>query len=138
MLYLRLADGVGGTVVQAGRAVLGATGTAGEFGHMPFGEPGRRCRCGAACCWNTSLDGPALARLVPGIPPGGGLRHVLASARAGDTVALSAVRAVGRCLGRGVAGLVNGLDPHLVVTGASGPSCSTWRRTRSRPRTRTG
>ncbi len=121
MLYLHLADGVGGTVVQASRAVLGATGAAGEFGHMPFGEPGRRCRCGAAGCWNTSLDGPALARLVPGIPPGGGLPHVLASARAGDPVALSAVRAVGRSLGRGVAGLVNGLDPHLVVAGGLGP-----------------
>jgi predicted NBD/HSP70 family sugar kinase len=121
MLYLHLADGIGGTVIQAGRAVLGATGAAGEFGHMPFGEPGRRCRCGAAGCWNTSMDGPALARLVPGSPPGGSLRHVLASARAGDPVALSAVRSVGSSLGRGVAGLVNGLDPHLVVAGGLGP-----------------
>jgi predicted NBD/HSP70 family sugar kinase len=120
MLYLHVADGIGGALVEAGRAVTGATGTAGEFGHMPFGDPVRRCRCGAAGCWNTSVDDPALARLLPGSSPGG-LRHVLASARAGDPGALSAVHAVGSSIGRGVAGLENGMDPHLVVAGGLGP-----------------
>ena len=123
MLYLHLADGVGGAVIEAGRAVTGATGAAGEFGHMPFGDPARRCRCGAAGCWNTSFDGPALARLLPGSLPGddaGYLGHVVASAGAGDPGALSAIQAVGSSIGRGVAGLVNGLDPHLVVLGGLG------------------
>ena len=122
MLYLHVADGIGGAVVEAGRAVTGATGAAGEFGHMPFGDPARRCRCGARGCWNTSLDGPALARFLPGnIPGDGGLRHVLASAGAGDPRALAAIHAVGSSVGRGVAGLVNGMDPHLVVVGGLGP-----------------
>jgi predicted NBD/HSP70 family sugar kinase len=124
MLYLHVAAGIGGAVVEAGRAVMGATGAAGEFGHMPFGDPGRRCRCGATGCWNTSIDGPALAHFLPGNIPGdadGCLRHVLASARAGDPGALSAIRAVGGSIGRGVAGLVNGMDPHLVVVGGLGP-----------------
>ena len=124
MLYLHVAEGIGGAVVEAGRAVMGATGAAGEFGHMPFGDPARRCRCGAAGCWNTSLDGPALARFLPGKIDGDGdgcLRHVLASARVGDPGALSAIRAVGGSIGRGVAGLVNGMDPHLVVVGGLGP-----------------
>jgi predicted NBD/HSP70 family sugar kinase len=34
---------------------------AGEFGHMPFGRPSQLCRCGAYGCWNTALDGRALA-----------------------------------------------------------------------------
>lgn len=123
ILYLHIADGIGGAVIEAGRAVTGATGAAGEFGHMPFGDPSRRCRCGAAGCWNTSFDRAALARLLPGkIPAGDGyLRDVLASARGGDPGALSAVRAVGGSVGRGIAGLVNGLDPHLVVAGGLGP-----------------
>jgi predicted NBD/HSP70 family sugar kinase len=124
MLYLHVDEGIGGAVVEAGRPVMGATGAAGEFGHMPFGDPGRRCRCGAAGCWNTSVDGPALARLMPGSIAGGGdgcLRRVLASARDGDPGALSAIHAVGGSVGRGVAGLVNAMDPHLVVIGGLGP-----------------
>jgi predicted NBD/HSP70 family sugar kinase len=120
MLYLHVADGIGGAIVEAGRAVMGATGAAGEFGHMPFGEPGRRCRCGATGCWNTSIDDLALARFLPG-DEAGHLRHALASAGAGDAGALSAIRAMGGSIGRGVAGLVNGLDPHLVVVGGLGP-----------------
>jgi predicted NBD/HSP70 family sugar kinase len=89
---------------------------------MPFGDPGRRCRCGARGCWNTSMDGPALAGFGPGSGPrGGDLPGVLASARAGDPGALSAIRAVGSAVGRGIAGLVNGLDPHLTLVGGLGP-----------------
>lgn len=124
MLYLHVDDGIGGAVVEDGRAVTGATGAAGEFGHMPFGDPARRCRCGAMGCWNTSLEGPALVRFLPGGIPGDGvgyLRHVLASARAGDPGALSAARVAGGSIGRGIAGLVNGLDPNFVVIGGLGP-----------------
>ena len=46
---------------------------------------------------------------------------MLASARAGEPGALSAIQAVASSIGRGVAGLVNGLDPHLVVVGGLGP-----------------
>ena len=109
---------------KAGRAIRGTTGAAGEFGHMPFGDPARRCRCGARGCWNTSLDGRALARpLHQRVPANdvGYLRRVLASARAGQPGALSAIQAVASSIGRGVAGLVNGLDPHLVVVGGFGP-----------------
>ncbi len=124
MVYLHLDAGVGGAVIEAGRAIRGTTGAAGEFGHMPFGDPARRCRCGARGCWNTSLDGQALARLLHQRVPAddvGYLRRVLASARAGQPGELSAIRAVASSIGRGVAGLVNGLDPHLVVVGGFGP-----------------
>jgi len=123
-VYLHLEAGLGGALVEAGRAVRGAAGAAGEFGHMPFGEPARRCRCGAAGCWNTSIDGRAVARLLRQRAPAddmGYFRRVLASARTGDPVALAAMQAVGSSLGRGIAGLVNGLDPHLVVVGGLGP-----------------
>ena len=124
MLYLHLDTGLGGALVEAGRAVPGATGAAGEFGHMPFGDPARRCRCGARGCWNTSVDGRAVARLLHQRVPADDVsyfRRVLAAARAGQPGALSAIRTVGSSLGRGIAGLVNGLDPHLVVIGGLGP-----------------
>jgi predicted NBD/HSP70 family sugar kinase len=123
-LYLHLDAGLGGALIEAGRAVRGASGAAGEFGHMPFGDPARRCRCGARGCWNTSVDGRAAARLLRQRVPADDVsyfRHVLASARAGQPGALSAIRTVGSSIGRGIAGLVNGLDPHLVVVGGLGP-----------------
>jgi predicted NBD/HSP70 family sugar kinase len=123
-VYLHLEAGIGGALIEAGRAIRGATGAAGEFGHMPFGAPARRCRCGATGCWNTSVDGRAVARLLHQRVPADDVsyfRRVLTSAQAGQPEALSAIRTVGSSIGRGIAGLVNGLDPHLVVVGGLGP-----------------
>jgi predicted NBD/HSP70 family sugar kinase len=122
-LHLYLDAGVGGAMLNAGRTVLGAHGTAGEFGHMPFGDPGLRCACGAMGCWNTSLNGYAVARLLGDPPPSdevGYLRGVLAAGRAGQPGALAALGQVARSLGRGTAGLVNALDPHVVTIGGLG------------------
>ena len=83
MVYLHFDAGVGGAIVEGDRVVLGANGTAGEFGHMPFGDPAQRCRCGAMGCWNTSLDGYALARALGQPMPADEvsyLRRVLAAA----------------------------------------------------------
>jgi predicted NBD/HSP70 family sugar kinase len=124
MVYLYLGAGIGGAVVEGNRVVTGATGTAGEFGHMPFGDPARRCRCGAMGCWNTTLDGDALARALGQQAPADEisfLRRLLAAARAREPRAASAIQDLARSVGRGVAGLVNALDPHLVVVGGLGP-----------------
>jgi predicted NBD/HSP70 family sugar kinase len=123
MLHLYMDAGVGGAIVEGGRAVLGAGGMAGEFGHMPFGDPTLRCRCGAYGCWNTSLDGPALARARRDPPPDDEVSYVLgvlAAGRDGQPEALGALAGLGRSLGRGAAGLVNAFDPHVVTVGGLG------------------
>ena len=123
MLHLYMDAGVGGAIVEGGRAVLGAGGMAGEFGHMPFGDPALRCRCGAYGCWNTSLDGPALARARRDPPPDDEVSYVLgvlAAGRDGQPEALGALADLGRSLGRGAAGLVNAFDPHVVTVGGLG------------------
>ena len=61
VVHLHMDNGIGGALLLDGRPVAGAQGLAGEFGHMPFGPRGRRCPCGASGCWNTGLDGAALA-----------------------------------------------------------------------------
>ncbi len=123
MVYLHIEAGIGGAIVEGDRVVLGATGTAGEFGHMPFGDPGQRCRCGAMGCWNTSVDGYALARAQHESPPVDEvsyIRRMLAATRAREPEATGAVQAAARSLGRGAAGLVNALDPHLITVGGLG------------------
>ncbi|MDI6103832.1 ROK family protein [Actinoplanes sp. NEAU-A12] len=162
-LHLRIEAGLGGAVIDDGRPVLGAHGAAGEFGHMPFGDPAVRCGCGAHGCWGTAVDGTALARLlgapeprdpvtyarrviataarelgsqrarqdVAGLPPlssgtpsGGAAAYPCGSGEAEPEIdpaaSVEAVRVVGGALGRGLAGLVNALDPNLVTLGGIG------------------
>jgi predicted NBD/HSP70 family sugar kinase len=123
MLYLYLGAGIGGAVVEGHRVVTGATGAAGEFGHMPFGDPAVRCPCGAMGCWNTTLDGEALSRALGQPVPADEIsfiQRLLAAARGREPDAVEAVHGLARSLGRGAAGLVNALDPHLVVVGGLG------------------
>jgi predicted NBD/HSP70 family sugar kinase len=129
MLHLFLAAGVGGAVIENGGLVSGATGTAGEFGHMPFGDPAAACRCGARGCWNTAIEGAALARALGESPPADEIsytRQVLAAARASFTAdppgspELGTVQAMARSVGAGAAGLVNAIDPGVVTLGGFG------------------
>ncbi|MFF5080501.1 ROK family transcriptional regulator [Actinoplanes sp. NPDC000266] len=62
VLYVRLADGIGGGLVVGGRLVAGARGVAGEFGHVRVDPAGEVCRCGKRGCLETIASvGPALA-----------------------------------------------------------------------------
>jgi predicted NBD/HSP70 family sugar kinase len=122
-LHLRVEAGLGGAVIDHGRLLTGVRGVAGEFGHMPFGDPAVTCPCGARGCWGTEFDGRALARLMGGSPPGDPVtyaRRLLARAAAGEEAELHAARAIAIALGRGIAGLVNGFDPDLVTLGGLG------------------
>ena len=119
-VHLYMDSGIGGAIIDAGRLVPGATGRAGEFGHMPFGQPDAPCRCGARGCWNTILDGAAWARALGHPPPVDEVsfsRDVLTAARAGHGPERQVVERAAAGLGRGVAGLVNALDPEIVTVG---------------------
>ena len=75
-------------------------------------------------CWNTSLDGYALARALR---PADARGHDYGSPAAGTGRRAGppagrrrAVQAAARAFGRGAAGLVNALDPHLIAVGGPG------------------
>jgi predicted NBD/HSP70 family sugar kinase len=109
--------GVGGTLVVDGRPVRGATGAGGEFGHLPFGDRTLRCPCGALGCWDLTVDGRALARHLGEPPPSDPRAYALAVLARTDPAATAAVERTAESLGRGVAGLVNALDPEVVTLG---------------------
>ena len=119
-LNLFMDSGVGGALIEGGQVVTGAHGMAGEFGHMPFGARRARCRCGARGCWNTELDGAALAHGLALPVPADEVsfsRAILTAARDGRRDELRVVGRAAGALGRGLAGLVNATDPELVVLG---------------------
>jgi predicted NBD/HSP70 family sugar kinase len=121
-LHLRIEAGLGGAVVDHGNALIGATGAAGEFGHMPFGDPAIACPCGARGCWGTAVDGTALARLLGRRAPRDHVAYArrLITATAPKPAERAAVQSVAAALGRGIAGLVNGIDADLVTLGGLG------------------
>ncbi|NJP88542.1 ROK family protein [Nonomuraea sp. FMUSA5-5] len=119
VLHVTVEVGVGGTLVLDGRPLHGATGAGGEFGHLPFGDPGLRCPCGASGCWDLEVDGRAIARHLGDPPPRDPRTYAeqaLARAPADPAVRDAVGRAATR-LGRGLAGLVNALDPAVVTLG---------------------
>jgi predicted NBD/HSP70 family sugar kinase len=118
-LHLIVAQGIGGTLVVNGEPVTGAHGAAGEYGHIPFGDPDLKCPCGARGCWDLTVDGRALARLLGDPPPDDavGYVHAVIDRPNRDTRTRRALEAVAVALGRGIGGLVNLHDPDVVTLG---------------------
>jgi glucokinase len=135
MVLVTVGTGVGGGVVIGGRLVRGASGMAGELGHIRMVPDGQACGCGRCGCLEQYASGRALVRLarsgaIHAPEDAGGLLSlaggdpeaitgplVTTAARAGDKVAGAAFDEVGRWLGAGLADLAQILDPRLIVVG---------------------
>lgn len=111
--------GVGGGLIVDGQPMTGVAGYSGEIGHIPINPDGAACRCGSVGCWETEVGERALLARA-GRPANGGraaVESVIQDARAGSTEALAGLDHVGRWLGVGLAGLVNILNPRVIVLG---------------------
>jgi predicted NBD/HSP70 family sugar kinase len=120
VLYISGEVGVGGGLIIDGRSFTGAAGYGGEVGHMPVNPiAGIRCSCGATGCWETEVGAASLLRRAgrDGTNGRAEMDGLLRDAAAGDERTLAALVETGRWLGIGLAGLVNALDPRLVVFG---------------------
>jgi fructokinase len=119
-----LGTGVGGGVVAHGRIVTGANAIAGEWGHnpLPWPEPhelpGPDCYCGRTGCIETFLSGPGLARdhqTATGQQQSP--EAIVAAARQGDRAAIETMARYEHRLARGLASIINVLDPDVIVLG---------------------
>ncbi|MFW0794454.1 ROK family transcriptional regulator [Gordonia sp. CPCC 205515] len=119
VLHLIVAVGVGGALIVDGVPATGEHGGAGEYGHIPFGDPARQCPCGAYGCWGLTVDGLALAELCGDPAPRNPITyaHKLIAKTAPTLREQAAFDSVAASLGRGVAALVNLHDPALVTLG---------------------
>jgi predicted NBD/HSP70 family sugar kinase len=119
VLFISGEVGVGGGLIVDGRPLTGAAGYGGEVGHMPVNPTGRTCHCGSVGCWETEIGANALLRRA-GHRTGGSraeIEAVVREAIQGSPVALAAFDSVGQWLGFGLAGLINVLNPRLVILG---------------------
>lgn len=133
MLMVTVGTGIGGGIVSNGKVFRGSQGFAGEIGHVIVDPDGPICGCGNRGCWEQVASGRAIDRLAREAVdqhPGSLLSQladgdrtkvngtvVTRAAEGGDEVARGILVAVGQRLGQGIAGLVNVLDPDVVVVG---------------------
>ena len=120
-----LGTGVGSGIAVGGRPLPGRHRIAGEWGHTPLPaprddeRPGPACYCGRRGCLETWLSGPGLAADHARRTGAARVRaeEIVAGMRAGDPEAAASFEAWIDRLGRGVAGIVNVLDPDAIVLG---------------------
>jgi predicted NBD/HSP70 family sugar kinase len=118
VLYLKVGAGVGGGLLLGGRLYRGATGTAGEIGHLTIDERGPVCRCGNRGCLEAFAGADAiLAPLRRRHGEALGLHDVIERAQDGDHGCRLVIGDAGRAVGIAVAGACNLLGPELVVVG---------------------
>ena len=119
-----LGTGVGGGIAIDGRIVPGAQLIAGEWGHNPLPWPraeelpGPGCYCGRQGCIETFLSGPGFAAdHARETGREDAPEAIVAAAAAGDPGAAAALARYVDRLARGLATVVNLLDPDVIVLG---------------------
>lgn len=127
---LALGTGVGGGLCLNGELVRGVSGYGGELGHIPVDMDGRACFCGGRGCLKAYVSGPDIAAqarealaegegagllALAGSPEALTARHVFEAARAGEPLAMGVVERVCQALGAGLAAILNGFNPELIV-----------------------
>jgi predicted NBD/HSP70 family sugar kinase len=127
LIYVKASAGIGAGIILGGRVHRGATGTAGEIGHVWTREDGEVCRCGNRGCLETVASAPALLAAVRPLRGNGfSLDDMLALARAGDPATSRVLMDAGRAIGRALGNLCNSLNPAAIVVGgelsAAGPA----------------
>jgi len=119
-----LGTGVGGGLVVRGRLVRGPNAVTGEWGHnrLPWAAdselPGPACYCGHRGCIETFLSGPGLETDFERVT-GSHARspEIVDRARAGNPAATATLDRYVSRLARGLASVINVLDPDVVVLG---------------------
>jgi fructokinase len=119
-----LGTGTGAGIAVHGRVLQGPNGLAGEWGHnpLPWGEPGEdppwACYCGQKHCVEGLVSGPGIAR-DHAARHGGSLdaATIATRAAAGDADCHATLQRHTQRLARALAGVINLLDPDVIVLG---------------------
>jgi fructokinase len=119
-----LGTGVGGGLVVHGHCLEGPNRIAGEWGHNPLPWPrpeelpGPACYCGQKGCIETFLSGPGFEKdhaARSGTPLAS--PDIVARATAGDDIAAESLARYADRLARGLASVINIVDPDVIVLG---------------------
>jgi len=131
IVYVTLGTGIGGGIIIDGKIYEGASGAAGEVGHMIVLPDGPVCNCGNRGCVEALSAGPAIARDAAALIAGGKAaklaelagespltaKLVYEAALQGDDEAREIIHRAGYYLGLGLVGILNIFDPQALILG---------------------
>jgi predicted NBD/HSP70 family sugar kinase len=127
LAYIKVATGIGSGHIIGGEIYRGATGVAGEIGHLAIDPHGKPCICGLRGCLVTMVGTRALVDRVQDLwsefPHStlanrqATIQDIESAALDGDPLALQVIREAADHLGTAVAGLLNLMNPAVVVLG---------------------
>jgi glucokinase len=134
LLAIWVGTGVGGSLLQDGVPIEGASNALGEIGHTQIVAGGRPCHCPSRGCLEAYVGGWAIAlraqdrakadpqRAIPLVEKAGSIEAIDAKvvaevARSGDSLAGEIMRVTATYIAGGVTGLVNAFNPDRVVLG---------------------
>ena len=134
LVAVTVSEGIGVGVLLNGQLVHGANAMAGEFGHMTLDESGPPCCCGKRGCWERyASNSAAVDYYTNSAQPKRGpseprlrFEDLLRLAEGGDRSAVEALERMAQFLGAGLATIVTGLAPQLIVV--IGEVTSIWDR----------
>ncbi|HUW22980.1 MAG TPA: ROK family protein [bacterium] len=133
LICITLGTGVGGGLILNGRIYHGASGSAGEIGHITVNTQGQKCNCGNYGCLETYVGSAYIVRkaikeikkgersLIKKLA-GGNLQSITsqtiqAAALKGDKLARRIWKEAGEYLGIALSGVINLLNPGVIVFG---------------------
>lgn len=131
-IFVKVGSGIGAGIILNGKLYRGAKGCAGDIGHISLKNSEELCPCGNKGCLEMVASGRALARLGTKLALEGeshALRRILDEGREitakdigdlasqGDLLCVSLIRMSGEAIGEVLAGLINFVNPSLIVLG---------------------
>jgi glucokinase len=131
IFYMTIGKGIGGAIILDGKLWTGATGFAGEIGHITIDSEGFECVCGNTGCLETVASAPSIVRRAQerlfrdstsslsrlGLNKNFTADDVAHEANEGDDFALMMIERTGKYIGTGVATVINLLNIERIVLG---------------------
>ena len=131
LFYMMIGNGIGGAIILDGKLWTGASGFAGEVGHITIDTEGIECVCGNTGCLETVASAPSIVRRARerlnrdstsslsrlALNKTFTADDIAHQANDGDDFALMMIERTGKYIGTGVASVINLLNIELVVLG---------------------
>jgi glucokinase len=131
MFYITIGEGIGGALILDGKLWIGASGCAGEIGHITIDTEGIECVCGNSGCLETVASAPNIVRRAKerlnrdstsslsrlAMSESFTADDMAREATNGDDFSLMMIERTGKYIGTAVASVINLLSIELVVLG---------------------